>query len=368
MPVEYPVMIAAIKEWIGGHKTMPSGSVEIENQPAIKKASFSDMVTMAFTELVTLAATAGITFAVGGAEAFGKFFNGLNPALKAPLESLQGGFNSLTGSLPTSMQDALTWGKETFINPIGTTLSDIRLGLTEGTDKLNVLSSFTSDPAQAAAFTSAANSYSGAVGQAIQNMKTWTDGLTLGSGDYGFSLNDAFSAVNSSSTKTLELLGVTNAPTLTDFAGSLVKKDLTENMTASLTKEAAARAKMEAELKAPPPVGYVGSAGEYQATVSPATYAEWLSAHEDVVASAQAINQQVLDDQQNVVQYTAKQSALGAIGSASLNLNSLSDPDQKELYASTLNPTIKSHVETLAPVIGNVVTPSVPKDIGKINS
>jgi len=223
MPVEYPVVIASIKEWVGKHKVKPASSVEVEGQPAVKKASFGDMLSMGLYELVSLAVAGGFALTTGGTTEFNKFFDSLDPALKEPLSALKGTFEGLTTNLPTGFQDAFTGFKDAFINPIAETFNGFRDGLTSTADELVVKQAIYADlqPTVAQQFGSTALDFGGWVKSGITSVKDYADGFTLGTSE--FSLGDALDAANNSTTKFLETyVGITNAPSITDLAGTLV--------------------------------------------------------------------------------------------------------------------------------------------------
>ena len=367
MPVEYPVVIMAIKEWIGGHKTMPSQSMEIDGQPAIKKASFSDMCTMAFTELVTLAVTAGISITAGGSAGFDKFVDGLNPALKEPLAGLKDAVGKITDLVPggTSFIDTI---KETFINPIGESLDMFKAGFNGAESQLRSAASAlagTGNEDLVAQFTDAADAFKnstagtigGSIGAAVDNMKSWSDNLSLGGtfNDAGvftpsnFKLTDAFNYVNNSSATLLSALRITDGPTLTDLVGTVVQKDLTTTLQSKIVKEEVARTAVIDDINAKIASG---GGGETPApiTVDPEKKAAWEAAHAEVLAAAAAVQARVDADKANVAKMLGQQTAVATIGAAISEHGSISDPDMLSLYEETLHPNVKNTVTKLSPM------------------
>lgn len=373
MPVEYPVVIMAIKEWIGGHKTMPSQSMEIDGQPAIKKASFADMCTMAFTELVSLAVTAGVSIVAGGSAGFDKFVDGLNPALKEPLAGLKDAVGKITDLVPggTSFIDTI---KETFINPIGESLDMFKAGFNGAESQLraaaaNLAGSGNDD--LIAEFTNAADAFKnstsgtigGVIGKAVDDMKSWSDNLSLGgtfneAGEFtasNFKLTDAFNYVNNSSATLLSALRITNGPTLTDLVGTVVQKDLTTTLQSKIVKEQVARQAViddiAEKIAANPPVDD-GNGGTTTTPfeVDPDKKAAWAAAQAEVVAAAAAVQARVDADKANVAMMLGQQTAVAAVGSAISEHGSISDPDMLSLYEETLHPNVKAAVTQLSPM------------------
>ena len=377
--VPYPVVIAAIKEWIGGHKTMPSQSMEIDGQPAIKKASFADMCTMAFTELVSLAVTAGVSIVAGGSAGFDKFVDGLNPALKEPLAGLKDAVGKITDLVPggTSFIDTI---KETFINPIGESLDMFKAGFNGAESQLraaaaNLAGSGNDD--LIAEFTNAADAFKnstagqigGVIGKAVDDMKSWSDNLSIGgvtdldplSPTYNqfipsnFKLTDAFNYVNNSSATLLSALRITDGPTLTDLVGTVVQKDLTTTLQSKIVKEQVARQAViddiAEKIAANPPVDD-GNGGTTTTPfeVDPDKKAAWAAAQAEVVAAAAAVQARVDADKANVAMMLGQQTAVAAVGSAISEHGSISDPDMLSLYEETLHPNVKAAVTQLSPM------------------
>jgi len=371
--VPYPVVIAAIKEWIGGHKTMPSQSMEIDGQPAIKKASFADMCTMAFTELVSLAVTAGVSIVAGGSAGFDKFVDGLNPALKEPLAGLKDAVGKITDLVPggTSFIDTI---KETFINPIGESLDMFKAGFNGAEGTLRSAASQLAGSGNddlIAEFTNAADAFKnstagtvgGVIGKAVDDMKSWSDNLSLGGtfDDAGvftpsnFKLTDAFNYVNNSSATLLSALRITDGPTLTDLVGTVVQKDLTTTLQSKIVKEEVARQAVlddiAEKIAANPPVDD-GNGGTTTTPfeVDPDKKAAWAAAQAEVVAAAAAVQARVDADKANVAMMLGQQTAVAAVGSAISEHGSISDPTMLSLYEETLHPNVKTAVTQLSPM------------------
>ena len=373
MPVEYPVVIMAIKEWIGGHKTMPSQSMEIDGQPAVKKASFADMCTMAFQDLVSLAVTAGVSITAGGSAGFDKFVDGLSPALKEPLAGLKDAVGSITDAVPggTSFIDTI---KTTVINPLGDAMNNFKLGFVGAEDSLRAAATSlegTGNTDLIAKFNDAANSFStqagGIVGRAVDNVKSWSDNLSLGGtfNDAGvftpsnFKLTDAFNYVNNSSATLLSALRVTNGPTLTDLVGTLAQKDITNNLQAKVIKEQETRNAILVDINAQV-AGYTGSSGGAPTVIiDPVKQAAWEAAHADLVEAAAAAQARVDQDKANVAMMLGQQTAVAAVGSVVADHGSITDADQLKLFEETIHPNIKSAVLQLSPMTNKAMTSNV---------
>ena len=354
MPVEYPVVIAAIKEWIGKHKTMPDPGVEIGDQPAVRKASGSEMLSAAFKELGTLAVTGGFNFATGGTEGFNKFFDSLPPALKEPLGALKDTFGNLTSSIPGSgtFTDALSSIKENFINPIGDSLTSFKTAVLGDSSSLTSLAQTyeTTDPSVSSWLTSASTTLGTTVKNAIDSAKSWSDNLSLG-GTYvngvwepsSFTLTDAISATNNAGRDFLsKYAGITEAPTLTDLTGTLVKDNLINDLSSKLSIERLAR---EKDLSDP--------------TINVDTGKTNLQEHQQAVAeveeAALALQEEVDRNKENVARMLQQDSALDGIASVTNTLNGIQDEEAIALYKKTINPNLLNTAEKLQPLMAVTV-------------
>jgi len=350
MPVEYPVVIAAIKEWIGKHKTIPDPGVEIGDQPAVRKASGAEMLTAAFAELATLAVTGGFNFATGGSEGFSKFFDSLPPALKEPLTALKDTFGDLTSSIPGSgtFTDALSSIKENFINPIGDTLTSFKTAVLGETVSLTSLSETyqTTDPSISEWLTSASTTLGSTVKNAIDSAKSWSDDLSLG-GTYvndvwtpsSFTLTDAISATNNAGRDLLSTyVGITSAPTLTDLTGTLLKDNLINDLSSKLEIEKLAR---EKDLSDPTINANTGKTNlqEHQAAVA------------NLQIAAQELQAEVDRNKQNVARMLQQDSALDGIAGVTNTLNGIRDEEAIALYKKTINPSLLNTAEKLQPLM-----------------
>jgi hypothetical protein len=350
MPVEYPQVIMAIKQWIGQHQIKPDPSVEVSGSPVARKASGSEMLSMAFKELATTAATAGIALGTGGTEGFNKYFDSLPKELKEPVSALKDTFGNLTNSLPAGVSEALTSFKQTFINPIGDTLSSFKDAVTGNVTDLTATSATYLDNAGAettisSALKSAANDMGTTIKSAIDKAKSWSDNLSLGgttdaTGKFvtsNFTLSDAISSANNAGKDFLSTyVGITQAPSLTDMVGTLTKDHLTANFSNALVKEKTAR--------------------EQDLTV-PANFAAWQTAHEEVVAAADAINSEVDVNQQNVARMLQQDTVLDGIANVTSSLNDIKDPDAKALYAKTMDPNLLATAQAISPLLNASQSP-----------
>ena len=328
---------------------------------------------MAFTELVSLAVTAGVSIVAGGSAGFDKFVDGLNPALKEPLAGLKDAVGKITDLVPggTSFIDTI---KETFINPIGESLDMFKAGFNGAESQLraaaaNLAGSGNDD--LIAEFTNAADAFKnstsgtigGVIGKAVDDMKSWSDNLSLGgtfneAGEFtasNFKLTDAFNYVNNSSATLLSALRITNGPTLTDLVGTVVQKDLTTTLQSKIVKEQVARQAViddiAEKIAANPPVDD-GNGGTTTTPfeVDPDKKAAWAAAQAEVVAAAAAVQARVDADKANVAMMLGQQTAVAAVGSAISEHGSISDPDMLSLYEETLHPNVKAAVTQLSPM------------------
>jgi hypothetical protein len=361
MPVEYPQVILAIKTWIGQHKVTPSSSMEVDGQPAIKKAGFGDMLSMALGEIISFAAEAGLNFAVGDAAGLDKLVNNLPEGFREPLKSVVGSI----GEMKNSALNSIGIPSDAFTNPLADTISSFKSGLTLGTENLNAIRANLDLSTGGTGFSdfvnNAAESMGGYMKTAMDSMKSWTDTLSLGTGDNPFRLTDAFSAVNSSSTKALELIGITKAPTLSELCGTLVNDEITKNFQTAFTKELSARLEMQSLLPAAPGEGAPPPELSYEAK---AAFEKWKTAFGELEVAAVAIQTQVDSDQANVAALSKQDAAMDALMTASSTYANLEDPAQKALYESTLGAKVKGAAIALAPLTvvsaGSFTDPNVP--------
>jgi hypothetical protein len=365
MPVEYPVMIAAIKQWIGGHKTTPSQSMEIDGQPAMKKAGLMDMLAMALTEGITAGVSGGLAFLGGGAEGFDKFYAALPEAVKGPLDAIKDAFPTLSsGSEGSTFSEALQWSKETFINPIGETIDAFKAGFSLGPQDLagfeqtaqfwdsakvallddttltaeeleNLTVQYTqfADSARYAAetFSTGAAGLGASFAGAMDSVKSFSDSITFGS--EGYSVTDIIKDANNSSSTLFEVVGIKDAPTIDGFAGILVKDELLKTAEAAAAREEALR---------------------NEDLTDPEKMAEWAAAHAELDAAVTALKNEAADNQAAIVKHLAESAALGAIGETAANIKeieSFEDPKSTALYKSTLHPSIKATAEKVAPLM-----------------
>jgi len=343
MPVEYPQVIMAIKTWMGNHKTTPSPSCQIDGKDAVRKSGGMDYLKAAISDGISAAVSAGLAFTTGGTEGVGKYLDSLPPAVKEPILGLKDSFGKLTDGLgSTSIGESFKSFSGTFINPIAESLEGFKTGLQLSSDNLDSLKTFYSqDPTISAALDSASVSFGSTVKTAMDAAKSWSDSLTLGTGDY--TLTNAFNDVNDSSSKFLEnYVGITKAPALTDLVGIVAKQELITRMDSALIKEEEARA--------------------LDLTI-PENFAAWEIARDEVFASADAIQQEVDDNQANIASMIQQQTVLDSIGQVANTHSQLTDPDQLALYESILHPNVKDTTRQFSTLLKRPQPDSTPESI-----
>lgn len=341
MPVEYPQVIMAIKTWIGNHKTTPSPSSQIDGQDAVKKSGGMDYLKAAISDGISLAVSAGLAFTTGGAEGAGKYLDSLPPAVKEPILGLKDSLGKLTDGLgTTSIGESFKSFSSTFINPISESIEGFKAGLQLSSDNLTDLKTFYSQDATiSAALDSASVTFGSTVKSALDAAKGWSDGLTLGTGDY--TLTNAISDTNDASAKFLEdYVGITKAPALTDLVGIVAKEDLMTNMNKSIIKEEEAR-KMDLTV--------------------PENFAAWESARDEVYASAAAIQTEVDDNQAAVASLIQQQTVLDSIGQVSAIHSQIEDPEALAIYESTLHPNVRDTAVQFSGLLKKTSPPPIPE-------
>jgi hypothetical protein len=399
--VNYALMIATLKKWYGENKTRPSKSVEIDGQPAVRKSSFSEMIVSGLTQLGFQAALGGFEFLKGGTEGLNKFLGTLPKELADPakalaksagdaVETVKTGINELIppgGNLAefkTTIENGLQSVTTNFINPINDTLTAVKASFTGDVNKLTELKNLYSgsDNQLSTLLQTGATNLGSAVSGAIDKAKAWSDELTLGTGD--FSLTDAFEMVNNSSTELLsKVFGIVDAPTLTTIVGTLAKNNLmTDLVTANEKKEEAKEnLRKAAAIKYPtitidvegvpttianPEIELLGinSLSLAEKNTILGNYDTYLQEFEtalnDVNTATEAIKTQVQTDQQNIVLTMAAQNSVDNIGTVASTYNSITDPEQKALFETTINPTVRDTTKLVAPLLEQSVTVQIP--------
>jgi galactitol-specific phosphotransferase system IIB component len=310
---------------------------------------------MALGEIISFAATAGLNFAVGDTAGLNKLVDELPEGFKGPLMSVVDSVSELKNAV--FGQDGVPTGG--FTNPFGEIIDGFKSGLEGAGTNLSALSDLAagSDPSITQYLTSAATSAGGFMKDTMDAMKSWTDEITLGvvtdPDATPFKLTDAFAAINNSSTKALELIGITQVPSLTDLCGTFVKDELRTNFESAFSKELVSRANLTdlmpvspGEGQPPPPMS----------TEAQAAFEAWKVDFEEVQAAAAAINTQITTDKATVASLNKQNSALDIITTTSATMNSLDDPEHKALYASTLGTNLKDVTTKLAPLMTPTIT------------
>ena len=322
MPVEYPQVIMAIKTWMGNNKTTPSPSSQIDGQDAVKKSGGMDYLKAAISEGISMAISGGLSFATGGTEGFGKYLDSLPPAVREPIMGLKDSFGKITDGLgSTTIGQSFNSFTSTFTNPIAEAMEGFKTGLSLSSANLDSLKTFYSeDAAISSALDSASVSFGSTVRTAMDAAKSWSDSLTLGTGDY--TLTNAINDTNNSASKFLEdYVGITKAPTFTDLVGIVAKQDLITNMDAALIKEEEARA--------------------LDLTI-PENFSAWEDARDAVYASAAAIQDEVDNNQAAIASMVQQQTVLDGIGQVSNMHSQIEDPAILAVYESTLHPNVRT--------------------------
>jgi hypothetical protein len=367
MPIEYPVMIAAIKEWVGKHKVAPSQSIEIDGQPAIKKAGFADMLAMALGDAINLAVSGGMSFLTGGGAGFAEFKSSLPEALQQTISTVTDGIKSLgtmIGDANPGGDAAATDLSSAFVNPISEAIDNFKFGLNASTETLQNMNEYAADnPFIQADLASSAFQLGETVKNTLDGFKGWVDSLAIGTGDGAFKLTDAFDYVNNKNNGILATIGIVNAPTLTDLVGTYVIKDtLIDDYLAKYTDQVT---KLEAFKNLMPtvPIDVVKVRDEATGQMvdkniwpplSPdcqAAYGEWKTSFDALLSSAATIQTQVDSDKANVAALTAQNRALDAVGTLSTQYSAITDPAQRALYEETLHPRVRDTVQKLDSVM-----------------
>jgi hypothetical protein len=341
MPVEYPQVIMAIKTWMGNHKTTPSPSSQIDGQDAVKKSGGMDYLRAAISDGISVAVSAGLAFTTGGAEGAGKYLDSLPPAVKEPILGLKDSLGKLTDGLgSTSIGESFKSFSSTFINPISDSIDGFKAGLNLSSTELTDLKTYYSQDATiSSALDSASVQFGNIVRSGFDTVKSWSDGLTLGTGDY--TLTNAISDTNDASAKFLEnYVGITKAPALTDLVGIIAKDHLMTDLDNAIVKEKEARVK--------------------DLTV-PENFAAWESARDEVYATHAAIQEEVANNQAAVAKLVQQQTVLDGIGQVSAAHSQIEDPEALSIYESTLHPNVLSTTKQFSGLLKNKSTPTIPE-------
>ena len=341
MPVEYPQVIMAIKTWMGNHKTTPSPSSQIDGQDAVKKSGGMDYLKAAISDGISMAVSAGLAFGTGGTEGAGKYLDSLPPAVREPIIGLKDSFGKITDSLgSTSIGESFKSFSSSFTNPIGEAIDGFKAGLQLSSDNLDSLKTFYSQDATiSAALDSASVTFGSTIKTAMDAAKGWSDGLTLGTGDY--TLTNAISDTNDASAKFLEnYVGITAAPSLTDLVGIVAKQELITTMDSALIKEEEARA--------------------LDLTI-PENFAAWELARDDVYSAGAAIQEEVDNNKAAVAAIVQQQTVLDGIGQVSAIHSQIEDPEALAIYESTLHPNVRDTAVQFSGLLKKTSPPPIPE-------
>lgn len=354
----YPVVIAAIKEWIGGHKTTPAQSIEVEGQPVMRKSGWGDYLSAAISDLIGLAVSGGMALLAGGT-AFDEFFAKLPSPLQGAINGLQEGVGKIAGMIPNDVTNAFTSFKEMFVNPLTNTLTSFRDGLTGSATVAGTASLWAGDNSTISTNLSAAQialNAGGFIHDSIVNLGHWTNELTIGvqaDGETaaGFKLTDAYEVVNSAPGKVLSLLNITNTPSLDEMVGSLTRNNLHDTFQAALVNHDAKLLSLK-NLLTPPTIETIsdGHGGTTTRNIytppsdaAQTAYNEWEASYNTLKESATAINDQVALDKATIASTIKEQQALQQIATLGAVQNSITDPTQLALYKSTLSADAKTY-------------------------
>ena len=341
MPVEYPQVIMAIKTWMGNHKTTPSPSSQIDGQDAVKKSGGMDYLRAAISDGISLAVNAGLAFGTGGTEGAGKYLDSLPPAVREPILGLKDSFGKLSDGLGiTSIGESFKSFSSAFTNPIGDAIDGFKTGLQLSSDNLADLKTFYSQDATiSAALDSASVTFGSTIKSAMDAAKSWSDGLTLGTGDY--TLTNAISDTNDASAKFLEnYVGITKAPALTDLVGIVAKDKLMTDMESAIIKEKEARA--------------------LDLTI-PANFAAWELSRDEVYSAGAAIQTEVDNNKAAVASIIQQQTVLDGIGQVSSIHSQIEDPEALAIYESTLHPNVRNTAVQFSGLLKNKSPPPIPE-------
>ncbi len=395
--VTYPQMIAAFKTWYGQNKTRPSPTVEIDGQPAVRKASFGEMVQAGLTQLATEAAAGGFEFLKGGPEGLNKFLETLPKEIAEPAKKLAEtageAVNSFKGTVDGlipeggnlsafkgAFEDTLKSINNNFINPLGDTFSGVRDALSGDASKLAGLQAlYANDSSLSGLFGQGVTKLGTIVTGAVDGAKAWTDELTLGTGDV--SLGDIFGVVNNSSTEFMaKYLGIGEVPSLTGLIGTIAKPELVDNLLQTKKKEEAAELNLRkaAALKFPtvpdefgsltlpnPEISALGldtlPQAEKDAILANFNnyVVEFDEALSEVEAAGIALKQQVQTDQKNVLITMQASSVVDSYGSVANTLLSVTDPAQRAILESTIKPSVRDVSTSLVPVLERAQNPII---------
>ena len=381
----YPVVIAAIKKWIGGHMTVAAQSIEVDGQPVMRKSGFGDLVAAALSDVISGAVSGGLALLQGGGE-FAKFFAELPGPVQSLLTDLKSGLNTIKGWIPDDVSNAFTNFQQVFINPVTDTITGFYDGLVNGVqlhtgidgqaDTLNTAVSYLGDTNSTIktnlTFAQTALQTGGEIHNSIVNFANFSGSLTIGTTldadgitviPSTFKVSDAINAVNSGPSKILGLLNITDVPKLTDLVGTLVKTNLHDDMTAALINHDAKLLTLKGLLTPPTIESFETGHGTSTRTIytppseaAQVAYNAWEQSFTALKETAAALNAQVESDKANIRSVQKDQEALVLFASLGSVQSDIKDPDQLALYQSTLSPTALSLTNLSSNLLNSTTT------------
>lgn len=320
MPMEYPQVIVAIKEWIGKNKIQTDSTVSVSGQDGARKATLVEFFLKAAGDI------AG-TF-LGGKDLLpGDSFSAAGEvvpgALRETITSIGAQVKDVVGGFGTSISDAWsTTGGQLFQNPFS---DSVALAQEKGAAILGIYSDSSLSPEiQDAAADLILKAQPGGVwDSALASYHEFTNqlaGVTIPGTD-GFTIHNAIDAAENTTNEFLSKITTIKKFDIGDLAGSLTNNGLMENVTKRMD-----------ELRAL--ASFPGVTPEMVA----AKVAEVDAAH-------QALSDQVASDQSNYASFIAQQNALEGIVGAGLNF---ADSNHQDLLQTIYKPTTLANVKAVA--------------------
>jgi len=300
MPVELPIVIKTIQEWIGKNKVQESSTSILEGTKAMRTKNFGEFLFAFVADFISGSLPGPLK------ETLGNIGTNVTNAL-----------NSF-GSLGTSVANSFNTVTQFFQNPVGTVMQ-----AAESASDSAALAAIAAaaDPANV----SIAPTLSTIAGDMVNVVKASATGLkdatnlligTVSGGDY--SLSDVLRLSKSIDATTAGYLGLSSWG-IGDLAGMYVKKELHDELSDAIEGMNTAVANVDPAV--------------------PSTVTDLNNAHARVLAAAAAIDAEVLANQENIAAAIAQDNLLQAQYDIARLYDSLTD-EEKAIFGETIQPDV----------------------------
>lgn len=306
MPVELPVVIKTIQEWIGKNKVQESSTSILEGTKAMRTKNFGEFL-FAFVS---------------------DFISG---ALPGPLKTVLGDIgtnvtNALNafGPLGTNVANSFNTVTKFLQNPVGSVMEGIEATSNSITAAANAAAGLPANVSISATLTGIANDAQNLIKSSATGLKSATNSLIgILPGDYD--LQTVIKLAKSVDTTTANLLGLQSFA-LDDLAGMYIKKELHTELENAVLELNGAIAVVDPSI--------------------PSTVTDLTNAHARALAAAAAIDAEVLANQQAIAEAMAQDALLQAQYDIARVYDSMTD-EEKAIFGETIQPDVLTAAQNI---------------------